>query len=1742
MINNVVLHRMVSPLSILIVFAYLGFSGLVNLAHGANGDVIINEIMYNPPGNQLLGEFLELYNRGTSSISLSDWKLGEAVNYVFPSGTTIVAGSYVVVAADPSSIRGKYGLTQVYGPWTGQLDNKGELIRLYNQTGAPMNQVRYENQASWPAGGDGDGRSIELANPNTYNDVGRFWNPSRKLMGTPGAPNGSTSVNPVLIPAGSVWKFFRGLDNPSTPLTDWYQVGFDDSSWEQGPAGFGYGDNDDATVLSDMENQYVSVFIRRKFALSDPTQIASLSLMVDYDDAFVAYLNGVEVARTSGMAGQGNPPPYNANSLASHEAGAIETFDLSSYLNALQAGDNVLCLQGHNTGPTSSDFSLSPALNATLKAAGACPVVINEFLANSSGEDWIELYNHGTTALNLNGYYLTDDGQQPTKRKIDASIMPDTTLPAGGFVKFLQSQLGFALSAQGEQVYLVGPDGAAWCDGYDFGNQPVENTSMGRYPDGSTHWYGMTATTPAAANVLNLETRVLITEIMYHPSISDPTAEYIEFYNRGPGAVDLTGWKLDDGVRYSFPNGNTIAEGQYLVVAFDPSTVQALYSITGVLGPWTGSLNNWSDEIELRDLLGNKVDRVRYRDEGLWPLSRSQTNPSLVGPDGDGPSLELTNLNVDNRLPGMWQASTGNGTPGRVNSRSVANPKASIDEVRHSPSVPSPNDQITITARATAGSLSSVTLFYKRDQDGSWSSTAMADDGAHGDEGAGDGLFGAKLGPYTNGQLMEFYVRAQSTGGNTNFPSDAPTHTCLFQVEAAAPNSNLDVYRLLFTDENWVSFLSQDRNYPFDDTRYSCTFIFGDDIFYSCSARYRGNDRQSSLSPGQYKLSHKIYLPAGEKWRGHRDFNLNCERHDLTLLRDWASYWLVERQGLPTCEFRWARLYTHNENQGAFFYLEQQDGDFIERYRPGDSNGNIYKPSYCCTATLKYRGTSPGAYSELSKQSNETDNDWSDLINLVDILNNVTDSSFASRMTSAADVRNWSYSLSVWSVLVAIDTPWHFHGNNYRIYRRFSDDRFMFWLYDFDDAWWATALDWGLTASSCGSDCNPNIDRFLNTLPFKRYFHHAVWCAVNTSNGFFRPEVMRPWLDMGFNAIAPDVAQDPHTSQHMTDFNEGPSQIANSYITTRNTACRSQLTDGALAITTNGGQNYETADPNVTLQGTAPLSAAYLSIGGSLDEPQWDSVTAWRKPLTLGLNVNVVDVIIYDDHMQELDRRSITITVPGLPSPTITVPPGPTATPTISPTAAPTNTSTPSSSPTFSPTATASTTPVYSPTVTVTNTVPALDQELLINPSFELDGSDFVMPPIGWQSWSVSGAPLGTLNEQSPTTVICHPRTGLYSAGAVANNSLPSNGFYQVVTTIPGWNYNGTVWCYTPQSIFGEPCGQIRLGIDPTGETNPAGDMVLWTNWTSSPNGYELLSMPNFLAWTQHATIYLEMHAVQTCAWHAMLFDDASIKTVGAPVDTPAPTWTGTPQNTATPAATAMPTVTITPTVTVTLTDVTPPVDTPTAQSNTPTITATVPAPDTITPTHTASWTFTPTPPPTDTPSPTDTITMTLTPSETITFTPTFTETPTETWTPTATVTITYTPSISPTGTVPDTWTPTETYTPTFTVTKTATLTKTMTSTETVTPSETPTPPPTLTLTFTSTVTDTKTPIVENSVTPTSTASYDLDGNGRVDNLDLIAVMEAYRTRSPEIDFNGDGVVDCKDVLAFAQHWHPQPQ
>ena len=178
------------------------------------------------------------------------------------------------------------------------------------------------------------------------------------------------SYSRTLINRGDTFQYLLPTSEPSF---NWKALSFDDSSWSEGASGFGYADGDDATIIP---NGSRSVYLRKTFTISEVSAVSSLILDMDYDDAFVAYINGIEVARANI---NGVPPAYDAGTITDHEAqlylgGTPERFQISDFSSILNDGENILSIQAHNISEGSSDFTIIPFLSAVFSSPSSVGV------------------------------------------------------------------------------------------------------------------------------------------------------------------------------------------------------------------------------------------------------------------------------------------------------------------------------------------------------------------------------------------------------------------------------------------------------------------------------------------------------------------------------------------------------------------------------------------------------------------------------------------------------------------------------------------------------------------------------------------------------------------------------------------------------------------------------------------------------------------------------------------------------------------------------------------------------------------------------------------------------------------------------------------------------------------------------------------------------------------------------------------------------------------------------------------------------------------------------------------------------------------------------------------------------------------------------------------------------------------------------------------------------------------------
>jgi hypothetical protein len=168
----------------------------------ANGPLVFNEIHYNGLNNVVRSDFIELYNYSATAVDLSGWRLSSGVDYIFPPGTSIAAGGYLVIAEHPATVASLWGTTPL-GPYSKSLSSDGETLRLRNNADVIVAEITYRSGFPWPCAANGEGASAELIHPTLEPALGSSWRASvtpladlTREVATPGTRNLQFRSNP----------------------------------------------------------------------------------------------------------------------------------------------------------------------------------------------------------------------------------------------------------------------------------------------------------------------------------------------------------------------------------------------------------------------------------------------------------------------------------------------------------------------------------------------------------------------------------------------------------------------------------------------------------------------------------------------------------------------------------------------------------------------------------------------------------------------------------------------------------------------------------------------------------------------------------------------------------------------------------------------------------------------------------------------------------------------------------------------------------------------------------------------------------------------------------------------------------------------------------------------------------------------------------------------------------------------------------------------------------------------------------------------------------------------------------------------------------------------------------------------------------------------------------------------------------------------------------------------------------
>ncbi|MCB9743389.1 MAG: lamin tail domain-containing protein [Alphaproteobacteria bacterium] len=654
-------------------------------------DLLITEVTANPT-NETRGEFVELYNNGTSDVDLAGMYIGDGDDWdvigAYDGGsTTLVAGGYAVVVdtdyADDYTVDASAIVVSVGDSRIGNGMTTSDPITLVESDGA-----RVAATFSFPAD-PGDGVSMEMVDLGV-GDVAGNWRPSVCADGL--SPGAAACFPPSGDPTGLI--ITEIMNNPANEDSGEFIELFNPTTLEIDASGL---------ILTDGGGYSDTL----QGFLGGPTLIGpgDHALIVDPDFLWDYYLPTDIVLLTTGDATIGNGLSNSGESISLTLADGSTSVDSFSF--GTNPGDGVSIEKvDYAAGDTSGNWDAADSycpgrrtspgrLNGA--AGGVCePILITEVMANPLDEgtgEFIELFNPGWDSVDLAGWVIDDGNQADTLESYDGG---STTLAPGGYALILDagyngdysadfssavllttgdSNLGNGLSVS-DEVVLYEPDGVSLADAFLHPSNPgngvsVERASNGGAADSASNWVASTCaagSSPADDNCAATGASgggessydILITEVMSN-ALDEDTGEYVELYNNGSTSVNLLYFVLWDGdaidtiLGFSDIYDTVLEPGQYALILDAeyageytdiPSSTLLLTTDDTTIGSGLAT----SDPVSLFE-----GDAATMIDTFSYP-----TNP------GNGVSVERVDLAVGDES-GNWAASGCTATPGYAN-------------------------------------------------------------------------------------------------------------------------------------------------------------------------------------------------------------------------------------------------------------------------------------------------------------------------------------------------------------------------------------------------------------------------------------------------------------------------------------------------------------------------------------------------------------------------------------------------------------------------------------------------------------------------------------------------------------------------------------------------------------------------------------------------------------------------------------------------------------------------------------------------------------------------------------------------------------------------------------------------------------------------------------------------------------------------------------------------------------------
>jgi len=341
--------------------------------------------------------------------------------------------------------------------------------------------------------------------------------------------------------------------------------------------------------------------------------------------------------------------------------------------------------------------------------------------------------------------------------------------------------------------------------------------------------------------------------------------------------------------------------------------------------------------------------------------------------------------------------------------------------------------------------------------------------------------------------------------------------------------TSVDEYEIEMSAARWQAL----QNNPF--IYVSGTLKFKDETYYNVGIRYKGNSSYFAM-PGpkkSFKVHFNEYVP-GQYFHGLKKLNFNNGFNDPTLMREALAYKLMRDGGVPASRTSHIKLYVtvpgihSREYFGVYTSVEQVNKSFLQD-RFSNNGGNLFKAE-AAGSDLTYLG--PGKISYIPKyelKTNELLNDYSDLINLCNVVTNTADNQFKSEIEAVFNVDGFLSWLAVNTILSYQDS-YAGKAHNYYLYHNNDTGKFDYIPWDlnttFGQSRFGKSADYMLNLDiyqPTFGEYRILIDRLFNIPEYVTSYENRMQSLLDN---YFNSAAMDPAIDTMYNLIKDDVHAD----------------------------------------------------------------------------------------------------------------------------------------------------------------------------------------------------------------------------------------------------------------------------------------------------------------------------------------------------------------------------------------------------------------------------------------------------------------------------------------------------------------------------------------------------------------------------------------------------------------------------------------